>query len=486
MNFSLFLCFMAKYERRDFDDQQLADDAKKTLKADTIYLSSIPEESHWLLNEDDHLPEREIKNPTSSSDTMFHLLKGYIGSGILAMPHAFKNAGLVVGTLTTLIIGIICIHTMHILVNCAGDLRRRTQSPQLSFAQVAEIAFRVGPRPLRQFSSFARMTIDAFLSVLQLGYCCVYFVFIAENLKQVIEHHMGFSWPLQGYIALLLVPMILLSYIRDLKLLAPFSTLANFFMAAALAIIFYYILRDPLPPLERPGISPIFATWSQFALFFGTVLCAFEGIGMVLPLQNNMKTPHDFGGWNGVLNTSMLIVLCLYIAVGLFGYLKYGDGVAGSITLNLDQGELLAETVRLMVASGVFLSYSLQLHIQMDIVWPFVKRRLSIPTQKLELIAELTFRTLLVLFTFGMAEGIANLGLFISLVGALSSTSLALIFPPLINILTRWNDTLEPKTNWKFWKDVSIMIIGVLGSVAGTYASLQNIMKGSQSQEMIY
>lgn len=60
----------------------------------------------------------------------------------------------------------------------------------------------------------------------------------------------------------------------------------------------------------------------------------------VLPLENNMKTPQDFGGWNGVLNTGMVIVTCLYTAVGFFGYLKYGENVKGSITLNLDPNDL--------------------------------------------------------------------------------------------------------------------------------------------------
>ena len=101
--------------------------------------------------------------------------------------------------------------------------------------------------------------------------------------------------------------------------------------------------------------------------------------GVVLPLENQMKTPadmkvcnqvnsslHSFSqGWNGVLNTSMVMVSCLYIAVGFFGYLKYGEvvrtfsfkvvhllefststdmqifqNVTGSITLNLPVGQL--------------------------------------------------------------------------------------------------------------------------------------------------
>ena len=53
-----------------------------------------------------------------------------------------------------------------------------------------------------------------------------------------------------------------------------------------------------------------------------------------------MRTPGDMRGWNGVLNTAMTMVACLYIAVGFFGYLKYGENVLGSITLNLPSEDL--------------------------------------------------------------------------------------------------------------------------------------------------
>lgn len=45
----------------------------------------------------DPLANRDLEHPTSNLDTLIHLLKGNIGTGILAMPDAFKNAGLYVG-----------------------------------------------------------------------------------------------------------------------------------------------------------------------------------------------------------------------------------------------------------------------------------------------------------------------------------------------------------------------------------------------------
>lgn len=62
---------------------------------------------------------------------------------------------------------------------------------------------------------------------------------------------------------------------------------------------------------------------------------AFEGISLVLPLQKDMKTPRNFEGCTGVLNTGMVVVSSLYFAVGFYGYLKYGEDVKGSVTLNL-------------------------------------------------------------------------------------------------------------------------------------------------------
>merc|ERR1712141_945612 len=80
---------------------------------------------------------QEEQEEITSCDAMFHLLKGNIGTGILAMPDAIKNSGIVVGSIGLVILSIFCVSCMHVLVNCAHTLCSRTNTKKLDYAGVA-------------------------------------------------------------------------------------------------------------------------------------------------------------------------------------------------------------------------------------------------------------------------------------------------------------------------------------------------------------
>ncbi|XP_026732940.1 proton-coupled amino acid transporter-like protein CG1139 [Trichoplusia ni] len=410
--------------------------------------------------------ERCLEHPTSNFDTLIHLLKANIGTGILAMPDAFKNAGLVLGVFGTLLMGAICTHCMHVLVSCAHELCIRSQKPSLSFSDVVEDSFASGPVSLRPYAKTMRNIVNVFLVITQLGFCCVYFLFVATNLQDTM-HFFHINLSVHVYLALLFPPILALAVVKNLKYLTPVSLIASIMTAWGLVITFYYIFQD-LPPTNT---VKAFSSWHQLPLYFGTAIYAFEGIGVILPLENNMKTPEDFGGWNGVLNTGMVIVACLYTAIGFFGYLKYGERVQGSITLNLPNS-LLAQSVRAVMAISIFLSYCLQFYVPMNIVWPYVKSKLT--SEQTLKHGEAVTRFVLISITFLAAALIPNLSGIISLVGAFSSSALALIFPPLIEIMTCWPDQLG-KNRWKLYKDIVIIIFGVTGFIFGTFINVKNI-----------
>ena len=78
----------------------------------------------------------------------------------------------------------------------------------------------------------------------------------------------------------------------------------------------------------------------QLPLFFGTAIFAFEGIALVLPLQNSMKIPRDFSKCFGVLNVGMVFVTFIFLSFGGIGYWKYGEDTQGSLTLNLPMDQM--------------------------------------------------------------------------------------------------------------------------------------------------
>ena len=402
----------------------------------------------------------------SNTDTMIHLLKGNIGTGILAMPDAIKNSGLLVGNVGLMVIAIICVHCMHILINTSKELCRRTNRPFLTYSDVVETCFATSRNSrLRAFASTARIVIDVFICITLLGFCCVYIVFVSQNMQQFFDPYYG-EIDYRVYMAIILIPMLLLANIRNLKYLSPVSMLANILQFIGLGIIFFYILQDIPRTIERKT----FATWDRLPLYFGTVMFAFTGSVFVLPLENQMKTPADMKSWNGVLNTSMVIVSCLYIAVGFFGYLKYGDTVAGSITLNLPDDEFLATMVKIMMSLAIFFSYALQFYVPVDLLKTLLQRRIS---HQNHLKAEYALRCSLVMLTFVLAAAIPKLDLFISLVGAVSSSTLALMAPAVIDLVTQGEKCSWPRA----FKNVIIFAFGFFGFITGSYVSIRNIIK---------
>uniref|UniRef100_A0A182Q5S5 Amino acid transporter transmembrane domain-containing protein n=1 Tax=Anopheles farauti TaxID=69004 RepID=A0A182Q5S5_9DIPT len=442
---------------------------------------------------------------TSYAETMMHLFKGNIGTGCYAMGDAFKNGGLLLATILTLFIGIVCVHCQHVLLNCAELMLKRkrqeeaamakqpdangngtkfengtpTEAPDpivtptvtepLDFADTVALCFAYGPPAVRPWAPTMKNAVNIFICVTQLGFCCIYFVFISSNFKQIADRY-GLVLDVHLHMALLVVPIVLTSIITKLKFLSYCSLAANVFMTLGIGITFYYAIKD-LPPVSERFL---FGRFDQLPLFYGTAIFAFEGIALVLPLQNEMKHPTDFGKPFGVLNIGSAFILLLFTSFGFVGYWRWGEDVQGSLTLNLPDNEILAESVKLMIATGVLLGYALQFFVAIMIMWPMVESRVAV-ARKHPVYCEMVFRILMVLVTFLVAECVPNLGAFISLIGAFCSSSLALMFPPLIELIVAWtNDNLS---FWMVAKNVVILLLAFLGFATGTYESMSAIAR---------
>lgn len=154
------------------------------------------------------------------------------------------------------------------------ERKRLDEDPD--FAETVEMCFELGSPRISGWSKAAKHTVNTFICITQIGFCCVYFVFASTTLRQVFDFYdvkMHSFLPM----VIVLVPILLPSLIMNLKYLAPFSMVANVFMAVGVGVVFYYAFQA-LPDIsERDYVGEL----ANIPLYFGTAMFAFEGIALV-------------------------------------------------------------------------------------------------------------------------------------------------------------------------------------------------------------
>ncbi|KRF82435.1 proton-coupled amino acid transporter-like protein pathetic isoform X1 [Drosophila virilis] len=413
------------------------------------------------------------RHATSNLEAATHLFKGSVGAGLFAMGDCFKNGGLVGSTLMLPIIAIMCVHCERLLIR--GSLLAVSKTPGATFydyPETVEKCFEYGPRPLRCMSRAMKLIVEMFLCVTQFGFCAIYFVFITENLYQVLQQN-GIDISMSMVMLITLLPAMIPSLMTNLKYISPVSLLANFALLFGLIATLTIAFSDgPMPSVAE---RHYFTSGSQLALFFGTALFSYEGIALILPLRNSMREPDNFSSRFGVLNVTMLFITALFIFTGFVSYVRWGEDVAGSITLNLNVEDVMSQVVKMVAALGVFFGYPIQFFVMMKILWPPVKRANGC-AQKYPITMQVALRFVMIMMTFCVALVVPQLNLFISLIGALCSTSLAFVIPVIIDFVTR---TQVPKGlgTWIYFKNIAILTIALLGIVTGTYQSIVEIIR---------
>jgi len=404
-------------------------------------------------------PPNEGDDLLANWQVSMHILKGNIGVGILGLPIAIKHAGVLVGPVVLAIIAVISVHCMHLIVIASHSLCYRTKAESYDYGDVAEQIFiyYYGDK----WGYRARVVIDSFLVITQLGFCCTYFLFVAENLRSLFG-----TFDVRIWILLIAIPITALVFIRKLSVIAYMSAFANVLSAIGLVGTYQYLFFH----LNNPGQYPPTAPIREFPLFFGTALFAFEGIGMVLPIENKMGQREDFF-W--VLDLSMATVATLYIAMGFFGYITFGNTIAASITLNLPRLPFYI-CMKLAYTFAIFLTYFIQFYVPTEILIPPLQMGLA---KGCKTGIDVFMRLAMVIITCSLAISVPQLDNFISLVGATFAAALALIFPPILYLMCFWQQKLSTV---EIVRCLTISALGVVGMVTGTIISIEAIIEGFQ------
>ncbi|KAK3724734.1 hypothetical protein LTR37_000782 [Vermiconidia calcicola] len=355
--------------------------------------------------------------------TFFTLLKAFIGTGIMFLPKAFRNGG--------------------ILFSYGGG----------GYGELGEA---VGGRKLRA-------VILTSITMSQLGFVCAGLIFTAENwlsfLNAVTFGHTEQPFGTNALILIQFVVLIPMALIRNISKLGPAALLADVFIGVGLVYIWWYDISS----LDARGMAPsvVLFNSSSFTLTIGSAIFTFEGIGLILPIQSSMKKPEKF---QYLLYLVMFIVTCIFTSVGALCYATFGDETKIQVISNFPQTSKLVNTVQFLYAFAVLVGEPVQLFPAVRIIETSLfgakasgGKSSAIKWKKNAL------RTFMMLLCGLIAVvGSSDLDKFVSLIGAFACIPLVYIYPPLLHY-HGLADSLPAKAF-----DISLMCLGVTAMVYST------------------
>ncbi|KAE9596822.1 putative amino acid transporter, transmembrane domain-containing protein [Lupinus albus] len=373
---------------------------------------------------------------SSKFKTLANIFIAIVGAGVLGLPYSFKRTGWVMGLFMLFIVAFLTYHCMMLLVHT----RRKLESSFMGFSKIksfGDLGFTIsGP--------IGRFAVDSMIVLSQSAFCVSYLIFISTTLaflttdkNETASFFLGLS-PKVLFLWGCFPFQLGLNSIPTLTHLAPLSIFADGVDIAAKGAVMVedvFVFFKNKPDLEA------FRGFSVFLYGIGVAVYAFEGIGMVLPLESETKDKEKFGS---VLGIGMGIISVLFGAFGALGYFAYGEDTKDIITTNLGPG-VVSAFVQLGLCINLFFTFPLM----MNPVYEVVERRLCGSRYCLWL------RWLLVLLVSLVAILVPNFADFLSLVG--SSVCVILGF----------------ELGWRcIVPDVAIVVFGIVIAVTGTWSSL--------------
>lgn len=312
---------------------------------------------------------RPIRSQVSSIDTPVvktgvagassNLVNAIVGAGIIGIPFAIKESGLVMGVLLLVLVGVFTEKSLRLIVDLASFHPKLRNLGVLTYEDLMEIPYG------RRGKNFVLIS----MLVLAYGAMVAYLLVVKDSVPDIFS--LGDSFLEREVIMLVtsLLIMLPLSLLRDISQLAFTSFLS---VAADVVLVVIACLFAPVESSVSAagGLGAVIASnWIDSGLFIGLgVLSTAMACQHSSFLISNTFRNHSSSRWARVTVISLSIATSLSLTLGVVGYLGFLDDTQGDVLTNFGTDNVYVHTARALLAVTMFLTYPMESFVARHVV----------------------------------------------------------------------------------------------------------------------
>ncbi|KAJ1720707.1 hypothetical protein LPJ53_004686 [Coemansia erecta] len=432
----------------------------------SIRMSSLGEPSRS--RDADSPPPQEFLDATSGASmvsSFFNLTNAIVGAGVIGLPYAMQQAGLVVGIIMIIVLAMLVDWTLQILALNSKLSGRRTYQGLVEHC----------------FGRWGLLANSFFQGAMAGGGMASFIVIVGDTLPHVL----GALFPgvAQGafgrvvfsrrfvvafFVVCLAYP---LSLYRDVGKLGKTSAFAVVAMCTIIVAVVVEGARVDEGLKHAPGSPVVFGNTGVFQAV-GVITFAFVCHHNSFMIYGSLRKP-TLNRYFEVIHISTAIATVASVVIGTFGYVYFREKTQGNILNNFPQDSLLINIARFLFALNMITTFPMETLVArevVDVLWfrdkPFSMRR------------HVAITTVLCAGGLVVGETVCNLGVLLELTGGLSASFLAFILPSACYIKL----SSAPLASLKTLPHWVCMCFGVTVMVLSTVLSIRHAVAAGDAQ----
>ncbi|TVU36673.1 hypothetical protein EJB05_18617, partial [Eragrostis curvula] len=395
-----------------------------------LYSLGSAEEASLLLPEHAGEPVPVTGGSASVVGAVFNVSTSVVGAGIMSIPAAMRVLGVAPA--------VALIACVAVLANAAVDFMLRYTRAAPSYAALMRDAF----------GGAGAALLNVFVAFNAFGTLTVYLIIIGDVMSGaaasggddahagVLPEWFGRRWwtsreVVLVAVAVIVLPLVLRKRVDSLRYTSAISILlAVVFMLISFGIAVYALFNGTA---TMPRMLPDFSRLSSpFELFTAVpvIVVAFTFHFNVHPIRAELSKTSDM---KAAVRISLILCAAIYVAVGFFGFLLFGDATMADVLANFDRSsgagvpQALNDAARLSYALHLVLVFPLllfSLRVNVDELLFPGRRPLANDTRRF-----VSLTAVLMAVLYALAIAIPSVWTLFEFSGSTFAVTISLIFP---------------------------------------------------------